>query len=95
MATLLDAVEAFGGASAIWNEFEITVTASAWEDDETGVMSDGWIVQVKDFVAAADQEGQERGLRPQIIRDERATSWDELAGVMAELGLPDGYEGWR
>lgn len=95
MATLLDALEALGGASAIWNEFEITVTASAWEDDDTGAMSDGWMVQVRDFVAAADREGQERGLRPQIIRDERVTSWDELAGVTAELGVPDDYEGWR
>ncbi len=95
MATLLDTLEAFGGASAIWNEFEITVAASAWEDEETGAMSDGWMVRVKDFVAASDQEGRERGLRPHIIRDQRVTSWDEVAGIMAELGVPDGYEEWR
>ena len=95
MATLLATLEAFGGASVIWNEFEVTVTSRTWEDEETGVMCDGWIVQVKDFVAVADQEGRERGLRQQIIRDERLTSWDDLAGTMAELGLPDSYDGWR
>jgi hypothetical protein len=95
MGTLIDTLEASGGASAIWNEFEITVAPSQWEHEATGAAQSGWIVQVKDFLVASDPDVRQRGMRSEIVRNHRITAWDDLIGVMAELGVPDKYEGWR
>lgn len=95
MAGLNDSLEEFDGASGIWNEFEITVTPDEWSDEETGAIHTGWIVQVKDFTAAKDWAGSKRGLRTDIVRDHHVTSWDDLASLLAELGVPAEFEGWR
>jgi hypothetical protein len=95
MGTLIDTLEATGGASAIWNEFEITVTPSQWEDEATGAAQSGWIVQVKDFLVASDADVRQRGMRSDIVRNHFVTAWDDLIGVMSELGVPDEYAGWR
>lgn len=95
MASLIDTLESSDGASGIWNEFEITVTPNEWLADSTGTILTGWIVQVRDFTTATDWDGRKRGLRPDIVRDHRVTSWDDLAGLLAELGVPAEFEGWR
>lgn len=95
MGTLIDTLEETGGASAIWQEFEITVTPSQWESEVTGASQSGWIVQVNDFLTARDNEARQRGMRTEIVRNHRVTAWDELIGLMAELGVPDEFEGWR
>ena len=94
MATLMDTLEAVGSASAIWNEYEITVTPGVW-DDVADEAHQGWLVRVTDFLATDDQAGRQHGLRPVVINNHGLESWDELAGVLAELGVPDDYEGWR
>ncbi len=95
MAGLIDTLEEFDGASGIWNEFEITVTPDEWSEEATGKILMGWIVQVRDFTAATDWDGRKRGLRPDIVQDHHVTSWDDLVGLFAELGVPAEFEGWR
>lgn len=95
MGTLIDTMEASGSASAIFNEFEIRVTPSQWEMETTGAAQSGWIVEVNDFLTARDNETRQRGMRTEIVRNHRVTAWDDLIGVMAELGIPDEYTGWR
>lgn len=95
MGTLIDTLETTGGTSAIWQEFEITVTPSQWESEATGTALSGWVVQVNDFLTARDNEARQRGMRTDIVRNQRVTAWDELIGVMAELGVPDEFAGWR
>lgn len=44
MGTLIDTLETSGGASAIWNEFEIRVTPGqweVWENETTGAAQSG------------------------------------------------------
>lgn len=95
MGTLIDTLESSGGTSAIWNEFEITVRPGQWENEVTGTAQSGWIVQVRDFLTAWDNEARQRGMRAEIVHDHRVMAWDDLIGVMSELGIPDGYTGWR
>lgn len=97
MGTLIDTLEMSGGASAIWNEFEITITPSqweVWENEATGTALSGWSVDVKDFLTARDVTLQ-RGMRTEIIREHHVTAWDDLIGVLSELGVPDEFDGWR
>lgn len=91
MGTLIDTLEETGGASAIWNEFEVRVKAVGWRDG----FPPGWLVDVKDYRVIADQESRQHGMRPQIVINHLITSWDELAGLLAELGVPDAFDGWR
>ena len=95
MGTLIDTLEASGGASAIWNEFEIRVTLSEWMNEATGAAQSGWIVEVTDFLTARDNETHARGMRTRIIHEHPVTALDDLIGLLAELGVPDAFDGWR
>lgn len=77
MGTLIDTLEASGGASAIFNEFEIRVAPGQWE------------------VWTVGDETLQRGMRTEIIREHHVTAWDDLIGVLSELGVPDEFDGWR
>lgn len=94
MGTLIDTLETSGGASAIWNEFEIRVTPGQWENETTGAAQSGWSVDVKDFLTAGD-ETRQRGMRTEIVREHHVSAWDDLIGLLAELGVPDQFDGWR
>jgi len=101
MARLLDALEHTGSASAIWNEYAIVVIPATWEDD-AGAQHEGWLLRAQDYLAEDEQDrgkdgspnGSQRVSRSMVVNDHRLQSWDDLADVLAELGVPDEYEGW-
>lgn len=102
MSTLIDTLESSGGAaSVIWNEYEIRVTTTDWFDDDGGYHS-GWAIHAEDFLADSrphrTADGPDAGAAHRyvpMVNDYRVETWEELSGVMGELGIPDAYGGWR
>ena len=86
--TLLEVLEQTGGARATWNEYAIIVSREEW-GHEDGLLSEGWRVRARDYLADERSPGNQR-----VVMDCLVEMWDEVNGMLAELGLPDTYNGW-
>lgn len=88
MAKLLDVLEQKRGAHAICNEYDITVYCGEGERAD-GALCDGWFVQARDYLADNGMPESHRRVVNNFLE-----FWDEVTCVLAELGVPDDYDGW-
>lgn len=88
MAKLLDILDQTGGARALWNEYAIIVYQSIGTRIDDSPL-EGWFVRATDYLADDGLTGSRR-----VIVDCQFEIWDEVNGLLAELGIPDGYDGW-